>query len=92
MKSIALSNATNITIMFSKPTNEITCFDNIMYQNVQFTISNIKYLVSEYDPTIGSPFYQYQLICNELDGSLKQSHELENSMTISLNAPDGTRC
>ena len=90
-KSIALSNATNITVMFPKRTNEITCFDNIMYQNVQLTINNVKYPDTEFDSTIGPRFYQYQLISNELDGSLRPSHELEDSWTMSLNAPDGTR-
>ena len=90
-KSIALTNATNITVMFPKRTNEITCFDNIMYQNVQLTINNVKYPDTEFDSTIGPRFYQYQLISNELDGALRPSHELEDSWTMSLNAPDGTR-
>ena len=31
---IALSNATNITVMLPKIHNDFTCFDNVMYQNV----------------------------------------------------------
>ena len=84
-KSIALNNATNITVMFPKRSNEITCFDNIMYQNVQLTINNIKYPDTEFDSTIGSRFYQYQLLANELDGALRPTHELEDSWTMPLN-------
>ena len=86
-KSIALTNATNITVMFPRRSNEITCFENIMYQNVQLTINNIKYPDTEFDSTVGARFYQYQLIANELDGALRPTHELEDSWTQSLNDP-----
>ena len=87
-KSIALNNATNITVMFPKRSNEITCFDNIMYQNVQLTINNVKYPDIEFDSTVGARFYQYQLIANELDGALRPTQELEDSWTMPLNDPE----
>ena len=87
-KSIALNNATNITVMFPKRSNEITCFDNIMYQNVQLTINNVKYPDTEFDSTVGARFYQYQLIANELDGALRPTQELEDSWTMPLNDPE----
>ena len=73
--------------MFPRRSNEITCFENIMYQNVQLTINNIKYPDTEFDSTVGARFYQYQLIANELDGALRPTHELEDSWTQSLNDP-----
>ena len=84
-KSITLNNATNITVMFPKRTNEITCYDNIMYQNVQLTINNIKYPDTEFENTVCPRFYQYQLIANELDGTLEATQEFEDSFTQPLN-------
>ncbi len=87
---IALNNVTNITVMFPRSTSDTTCFENIMYQNVQLSINKLQYPDTEVT-TLGSRFYQMQLVANELDGSLEASPEFEDSFTRSLNAEDGTR-
>ena len=62
---ISLSNATNITIMFPKRATDATCFDNIMYQNVQLSVNKHSYPDTEVS-TIGARFYQMQLVADEL--------------------------
>ena len=58
-----------------------------MYQNVQLTINNVKYPDIKFDSTVGTRFYQYQLIANKLDGALRPTQELEDSLTMPLNDP-----
>ena len=83
---IALSNATNITVMFPKRHNDVTCFDNIMYQNVSLSVNKHQYPDTEVS-TIGARFYQMQLVANELDGTLEATKEFEDSFTVPLNDP-----
>ena len=88
---IALSNATNITVMFPKRHNDCTCFDNIMYQNVSLSVNKHEYPDTEVS-TIGARFYQMQLVANELDGTLEATKEFEDSFTDPLNdTTTGTR-
>ena len=88
---IALSNATNITVMFPKRHNDTTCFENIMYQNVSLSVNKHEYPDTEVS-TIGARFYQMQLVANELDGTLEATKEFEDSFTDPLNDPvTGTR-
>ncbi|MDE7430744.1 MAG: hypothetical protein K2N34_02340 [Lachnospiraceae bacterium] len=84
-KSIPLRNATNITMMFPKRSSDITCFDNIMYQNVQLTVNKRTYPDTEFSSTCGARFYQHMLIANELDGALEPAQEFEDSFTQPLN-------
>ena len=86
-KSIPLRNATNITMMFPKSPYDITCFDNIMYQNVQLVVNKRTYPDTEFKDTCAARFYQHQLIANELDGSLEATQEFEDSFTQPLNDP-----
>ena len=87
----ALSNATNITVMFPKRHNDCTCFDNIMYQNVSLSVNKHEYPDTEVS-TIGARFYQMQLVANELDGTLEATKEFEDSFTDPLNdTTTGTR-
>ena len=86
-KSIPLRNATNITMMFPRTPTDITCFENIMYQNVQLVVNKRTYPDTEFRSTCSSRFYQHQLIANELDGSLEATQEFEDSFTQSLNDP-----
>ena len=83
---ISLSNATNITIMFPKRATDATCFDNIMYQNVQLSVNKHSYPDTEVS-TIGARFYQMQLVADELDGTLEATQEYEDSFTQPLNDP-----
>ena len=88
---IALNNATNITVMFPKRATDATCFDNIMYQNVQLSVNKHAYPDTEVS-TIGARFYQMQLVANELDGTLEATKEFEDSFTDPLNDTiSGTR-
>ena len=86
-KSIPLRNATNITMMFPKSPFDITCFENIMYQNVQLVVNKRTYPDTEFQSTCGARFYQHQLIANELDGALEATQEFEDSFTQPLNDP-----
>ena len=86
-KSIPLKNATNITMMFPKSPTDITCFDNIMYQNVQLVVNKRTYPDTEFRDTCSARFYQHQLIANELDGCLEATQEFEDSFTQPLNDP-----
>ena len=86
-KTIPLKNATNITMMFPKSPFDITCFDNIMYQNVQLVVNKRTYPDTEFQSTCGARFYQHQLIANELDGALEATQEFEDSFTQPLNDP-----
>ncbi len=86
---IALNNATNITVMFPRRTNDVTCFENIMYQNVQLSVNKHQYPDTEIS-TVGARFYQMQCVANELDGTLEPTQDFEESFTTSLNADNGT--
>ena len=86
-KSIPLRNATNITMMFPRTPTDITCFENIMYQNVQLVVNKKTYPDTEFRDTCSARFYQHQLIANELDGCLEATQEFEDSFTQSLNDP-----
>lgn len=81
---IALNNVTNITVMFPRNSSDSTCFENVMYQNVQLSINKLQYPDTEIT-TLGSRFYQMQLVANELDGALEASQEFEDSFTRTLN-------
>ena len=86
-----LRNATNITMMFPRSANDITCFENIMYQNVQLVVNKRTYPDTEFASTYDARFYQHMLVANELDGCLECTKEFERSFTQSLNREDGTR-
>ena len=90
-KSIPLRNATNITMMFPRTPEDITCFENIMYQNVQLVVNKKIYPDTEFATTCDARFYQHQLVANELDGGLECTKEFERSFTQPLNAANGTR-
>ncbi len=85
---IALNNATNITVMFPRRTNDVTCYDNIMYQNVQLSVNKRQYPDTEIS-TVGSRFWQMQCVANELDGTLEPTQDFEESFTTALNDDDG---
>ena len=84
-KSIPLRNATNITMMFPRTPDDITCFENIMYQNVQLVVNKRTYPDTEFASTCDARFYQHQLVANELDGCLECTKEFERSFTQPLN-------
>lgn len=85
-----LINATAISIMFPKHSNDITVFENPMYKDVQLTIGSENY-PSEVISTQGARFLQYQLVASELDGHLQCTQEFEDSLTCSKNDSEGKR-
>ena len=72
-------------MMFPKTPTYITCFDNIMYQNVQLVVNKRTYSDTEFRNTCTARFYQHQPIANELDGALEATQEFEDSFTQPLN-------
>ena len=85
-----LSNATNISIVFPKHANDITVFENPMYENLQLRIDN-KPFPDKTLSTIGAEFLQMQLIASDLDGPIRCTQEFEDSYTQPKNDVDGTR-
>ena len=85
-----LSNATNISVVFPKHPNDITVFENPMYENLQLRIDN-KPFPDKTLSTIGAEFLQMQLIASDLDGPIRATQEFEDSFTQPKNAEDGTR-
>ena len=84
-KSIPLHNVTNITMMFPRHHTDITCFENIMYKNVQLTVNKRHFPDTEFETTCDGRFCQHQLVANELDGMIQPSKELIRSYVQPLN-------
>ena len=85
-----LSNCTNLSVVFPKNPNDMTVFENPMYDNLQLRIDNKNYPDKSLS-TIGAEFLQMQLIASDLDGPIQCTQEFEDSYTQSKNAADGTR-
>ena len=83
-KIVPLRNATNITMMFPRHYNDITCYQNPMYKNVQLQIDKKVYPQQEFENTWDGRFVQYQLYANELDG-IEATNELMESISRPLN-------
>ena len=86
-KSIPLRNATNITIMFPKHTNDCTVFQNVMYNDVRLMVNKKLYPETSFDNTYDGRFVQYQLMANELD-DLEPTDEFLESISRPLNNPE----
>jgi len=84
------SNVTSLSIAFPKHPNDLTVFENPVYQNLQLRINNKNYPDKTLS-TVGAEFLQMQLIASDLDGSIECTQEFEDSFTQDRNAPDGTR-
>ena len=90
-KSIALRNATNITMMFPRSSFDLTVFRNIMYKNIQLIVDKKLYPHQQFDNTWDGRFVQYQLMANELDG-IEATREFIESISQPLNRlSDGLR-
>lgn len=89
--NIPLMNVTTMSIMFPKHGNDITVFENPIYQNCYLTIAGTNY-PDEPLTTIGSRFLEQQLVASDLDSNtLLCTKEFEDSMTMSKNSAGGTR-
>ena len=85
-----LSNVVSLSIVFPKHSNDLTVFENPVYDGLQLRINNKNYPDKTLN-TVGAEFLQMQLIASDLDGSIECSQEFEDSYTQDRNASDGTR-
>ena len=80
--NIPLINVTNMPIMFPKHHNDLTVFENPVYQN--YPDVNVS--------TIGARFFEEQLTAGDLDAiTLQCTKEFEDSMTMPKNDANGVR-
>ena len=85
-----LSNVTSLSIVFPKHSNDLTVFENPVYDGLQLRINNKNYPDKTLN-TVGAEFLQMQLIASDLDGSIECTKEFEDSYCQDRNASDGTR-
>ena len=85
-----LSNVTSLSIVFPKHANDLTVFENPVYDGLQLRINNKNYPDKTLS-TLGAEFLQLQLIASDLDGSIECTKEFEDSYCQDRNATDGTR-
>lgn len=84
--NIPFSNTTCVSMMFPKSPNDITVFNNPMYQNVQLRINNVMYPDTAFS-TMDSRFLQYQMNAAELDGNIECTKEFLDSIIQTRNDP-----
>lgn len=89
--NIPLINITNMCLMFPKHHNDLTVFENPVYQNCFLNIGG-KNFPDENVSTIGARFFEQQLTANDLDAiTMSCTKEFEDSMTMPKNDADGNR-
>jgi len=88
-KSIVLNNVTDITPVFRKDSRQITCYENPMVNNLQFFVDT-NAIPSFRLCTIGPAFFELSRKAADLDDLHPMTIELEESLTVPLNNPDGT--
>ncbi len=89
--NIPLINVTTMSIMFPKHHNDLTVFENPVYQNCFLNIGG-KNFPDENVSTIGARFFENQLTAGDLDGiTLQCTKEFEDSMTMPKNDANGVR-
>ena len=89
--NIPLVNVTNLALMFPKHHNDLTVFENPVYQSCYLNIGG-KNFPDENVSTIGSRFFESQLTASDLDAvCLTCTKEFEDSMTMPKNDASGKR-
>ena len=89
--NIPLINVTTMSIMFPKHHNDLTVFENPVYQNCFLNIGGKNY-PDENVSTIGARFFENQLTAGDLDAiTLQCTKEFEDSMTMPKNDANGNR-
>uniref|UniRef100_UPI0025583AF8 hypothetical protein n=1 Tax=Lactobacillus taiwanensis TaxID=508451 RepID=UPI0025583AF8 len=83
-KFVPLKNATNITMMFPRHTNDCTVFENIFCKNIQLQVDKRFYPQIEFANTWDGRFVRYQLMASELD-DLEPTKEIIQSLSRPLN-------
>lgn len=89
--NIPLMNVTSMNIMFPKHGNDLTVFENPVYQNCYLNIGGTNY-PDEPVSTVGARFFEQQLTACDLDSvSLLCTKEFEDSITMAKNSLSGKR-
>lgn len=89
--NIPLINVSDMCLMFPKHHNDLTVFENPVYQNCYLNIGG-KNFPDENVSTIGARFFEQQLTANDLDAiTLTCTKEFEDSMTMPKNDSNGNR-
>ena len=88
--NMPVSNTTCISIMFPKYDNDVTVFENPIYNNLQLTV-NGKNMPDEVVSSQGARFLQQQLIAGDLSGGLECTKEFEDSIVMAKNTASGNR-
>ena len=89
--NLPLINITNMCLMFPKHHNDLTVFENPIYQNCFLNIDG-KNFPDENVSTIGARFFEQQLTANDLDSiTMSCTKEFEDSMTMPKNDSNGNR-
>ena len=89
--NIPLVNVTSMNLMFPKHHNDLTIFENPVYQSCYLNIGG-KNFPDENLSTIGARFFESQLTANDLDAiNITCTKEFEDSMTMPRNDASGKR-
>ena len=89
--NIPLINVTSMSLLFPKHHNDLTVFENPVYQNCYLNIGG-KNFPDENVSTIGARFFESQLTAGDLDSiTLQCTKEFEDSFTMPKNDVDGNR-
>ena len=89
--NIPLINVTTMSVLFPKHHNDLTVFENPVYQNCYLNIGG-KNFPDENVDTIGARFFENQLTAGDLDAiTLQCTKEFEDSFTMPKNDTEGTR-
>ena len=89
--NIPLINVTTISVLFPKHHNDLTVFENPVYQNCYLNIGG-KNFPDENVDTIGARFFENQLTAGDLDAiTLQCTKEFEDSFTMPKNDSRGNR-
>ena len=84
---VVLSSTTSISVVFPRYPTDVTCFENIMCQNMSLNVNKVQFPDIPF-ATNDARFYQMQLVANELDGSNEPTQEFEDSITHVRNYVD----
>ena len=86
--NIPLMNVTTMSLLFPKHPNELTVFENPMYQNCYLNVAGTNY-PDENLATNDPRFYEMQLEASDLDGiTLMCTKDFEDSITMTRNHED----
>ena len=89
--NIPLINVTTISVLFPQHHNDLTVFENPVYQNCYLNIGG-KNFPDENVDTIGARFFENQLTAGDLDAiTLQCTKEFEDSFTMPKNDSRGNR-